>query len=486
MLLERVVARVDHLQQEVGVGRLLERRAERREQVLREIADEPHRVGEDDLALAPARPAAPQGARARIEGREELVLREHVGARERVEQRALAGVRVADDRHRGHAVPRALATALLALLAELLQLVLEVRHPVLRAPAPDLELGLAGTAPADAAGEAREAVVLLPEPRHRVLQLRELHLQLAVSTLGALREDVENELRPVDDLQVGHLGDRARLRRRKLAIEDEDVGVELDGAHDDLFELALAHHEPGIDVRAHLDDRVRRLDPRRACELAELAHALLGLPERLRPAGLVAHVHQDGAPVLGLDHARPRAPRELRFEVAHQPADVDVRLGDGHGPDLPVGGAAVGARDVVRLAERARLAPRCQLDGGDEIEPQAHQIDPIVVRQRLAAQVRVHEAQAAEAALRGAQAPDVRQHQLGRVTDDDRVDRARSVDEHADLPARLERDRRERPRQLGRRDVVERARDAGRGARERAASTAGDPPCCHRLRWTCP
>ena len=46
------------------------------------------------------------------------------------------------------------------------------------------------------------------------------------------------------------------------------------------------------------------------------------------------------------------------------------------------------------------------------------------------------------------------QHQLAGVADDDVVDLARAVDEDAHLPPRLDRDRRERPRQLRRRDVV--------------------------------
>ena len=40
--------RVDHVQQQVGVHRLLERRAERGDQVVRQVADEADRVGEHD------------------------------------------------------------------------------------------------------------------------------------------------------------------------------------------------------------------------------------------------------------------------------------------------------------------------------------------------------------------------------------------------------------------------------------------------------
>ena len=73
-----------------------------------------------------------------------------------------------------------------------------------------------------------------------------------------------------------------------------------------------------------------------------------------------------------------------------------------------------------------------------EIEAQAHEVDEVVARERLASQVRVHEAQAAEAPLGRAQAPDVGEHQLPGVPDDDVVDLPRAVHEHADLPARLD------------------------------------------------
>jgi hypothetical protein len=77
-----------------------------------------------------------------------------------------------------------------------------VADALARAAPPDLELRLAGAAPADAAREARERVVLLPEAGQGVLELRELDLELAVAALGVLREDVEDELRAIDDLQV--------------------------------------------------------------------------------------------------------------------------------------------------------------------------------------------------------------------------------------------------------------------------------------------
>jgi hypothetical protein len=108
----------------------------------------------------------------------------------------------------------------------------------------------------------------LGEARHGVLELGELHLELAVAALGALGEDVQNELRAIDDLEIGVLCDGARLRRRKLPVKDKDAGVELDRAHNDLFELALSHDELRVHVVAHLDDAIDHVGARAPCQLA--------------------------------------------------------------------------------------------------------------------------------------------------------------------------------------------------------------------------
>jgi len=96
------IGRVDDLDQDVGPVDLLEGRAERVDQLVRELVDEPDRIGDDrGLAVAELDLAA-----RRIERREELVLGEHVGVRERVEERTFPRVRVADDGDDGNVEPR--------------------------------------------------------------------------------------------------------------------------------------------------------------------------------------------------------------------------------------------------------------------------------------------------------------------------------------------------------------------------------------------
>ena len=239
------------MQQQRGVGDLLEGGPEGGHQVRRQVADEAHRVGDDHLALA--REAQP--ARGRVERREHPVGDQHGALGERAQQRALAGVGVADDREDRQLAPRAPAPPRLALPAQRAELALQPRDALAHAPAVDLELLLAGPAPADPAGQARERAVLdLREPRQPVAQLGELDLELAVPGRGVLREDVEDQLGAVDHAQIEPLREVARLRRRQVLVEDDQVDVALEGADHELLEATGADQQLRIDARPVLRD----------------------------------------------------------------------------------------------------------------------------------------------------------------------------------------------------------------------------------------
>src|SRR5581483_6279994 len=89
-----------------------------------------------------------------------------------------------------------------ALPAQLCQPAPEDGDAAARQPAVGLELRLPGPARADAAAEPFE---VLPHPAHArqvVLELRELDLELALGGDGVLGEDVEDQLRAVDDARL--------------------------------------------------------------------------------------------------------------------------------------------------------------------------------------------------------------------------------------------------------------------------------------------
>ena len=264
------------MQEEVGVAQLLERGAERRHQVGRQVADEAHRVGDDHLALA--REAQPP--RGRVERREQLVLDEHVGVRERAQQRALAGVRVADDREhraRPRRVRRARRPA--RWRRELRELALEPRDAVAHAAAVDLELRLAGAAAADAAGEPREA-------RSRAARAAAAGTGAARARPGACRPAVAARCAKMSRISCVRSMTRrsrrsARLRAcagREVVVEDHEIDVELEGADHELLELAGADQRARVDLRpraAAID--VDDLDAGRARQLAQLRDGVVGV-----------------------------------------------------------------------------------------------------------------------------------------------------------------------------------------------------------------
>ena len=120
-----------------------------------------------------------------------------------------------------------------------------------------------------------------------------------------------------------------------------------------------------------------------------------------------------------------------------------------------------GGRQQMRAAHLARQ-PRAlvHVDGDHQVEPEQRQIVQVVLRQLLAAQVRVDGAQAAEAPLADARALEVGPLDAACVADDDRLDVALAVNERAYLAARLVRQLGELTRELGCDDLLR--RDAAR------------------------
>jgi hypothetical protein len=99
------------------------------------------------------------------------------------------------------------------------------------------------------------------------------------------------------------------------------------------------------------------------------------------------------------------------------------------------------------------MAGRIDGDRGDRVEPQQAEVGQVVARERLAAQVRVDEANAAQPARTAAEPPEIRQHDLRGVADHDVLDRAAAVDQHADLAMQAGGERAELRRQFGGHDV---------------------------------
>src|SRR6185436_15378794 len=135
----------------------------------------------------------------------------------------------------------------------------------------------AGSACADAAAEPGQRRAGADEPRQQVLELRELDLQLALARPRPPREDVENQLRAVDDLAADLFLDLAQLRRRQLVVEDDDVDGGFRRRRGQALHLARAEERRRIGLGALLEDPERDLGAGRLREPGQLVERALGV-----------------------------------------------------------------------------------------------------------------------------------------------------------------------------------------------------------------
>ena len=136
---------------------------------------------------------------------------------------------------------------------------------------------------------------MLPEtahPRQVVLQLRELDLELPFGGHGVLREDVEDQLRAIDDPRLEGVLELALLHGRKLVVDEQRLGARAAEGFLELDELALADVGARVRLGSALDelgDGLHSRRPRKLLQLCELANGIHALRE-----------HGDDEPALGL------------------------------------------------------------------------------------------------------------------------------------------------------------------------------------------
>ena len=167
---------------------------------------------------------------------------------------------------------------------DLTETALEQRDPPICETAVGLELRLAGAARSDTAAQALEVLPHPAHPRQVVLQLGQLDLELPLGRDGVLGEDVEDQLRSVDDARGQCVLERALLGRIELVVDDEHVCFELLEDLLELMELALADVRPRVGRDAVLDDVTARLDACGSRQLGQLGQ-LGGRVDSLREHG---------------------------------------------------------------------------------------------------------------------------------------------------------------------------------------------------------
>ena len=159
-----------------------------------------------------------------IESGEEHVLGDHVRRGQVVEERRLARIGVADERHHGMRAAPPLAPMQGAGALHRIEVTLDPGDPLLDLAPVGFDLRFARTAEkAEAAALALEMRPGSHQPALLMREMRVLDLQRTFARARTLAEYLEDQGRPVDDLGAERLLQIALLHRRKRAIHDDQV-----------------------------------------------------------------------------------------------------------------------------------------------------------------------------------------------------------------------------------------------------------------------
>jgi hypothetical protein len=88
---------------------------------------------------------------------------------------------------------------------------------------------------------------LARQARLQITELRDLDLELARQSAGALGEDIKDELAAIDNPKIKFLFEIARLRRTETVVEDRERRAVLARDRAQLADLALADKGARID-----------------------------------------------------------------------------------------------------------------------------------------------------------------------------------------------------------------------------------------------
>ena len=357
---------VDDVQDDVGVGNLLQGGAEGFHQLRRQRPDEPYRVGERVTdAVRCFRPAD-----GRIQGGEERVLDEHSRIRQAVEQRRLAGIGVAGDCHRRHGIAAAVGALGFPCGLHGGDLPAQLRHPGTDAPAVQLDLRLTGPAGTNAAagrpdapaGLAGHGLAPATEPGQEVLKLGQLYLGLAFAALGMLRENVQDERGAVNDLDLHDVFQTAALRRRQLAVDNDRVSA---GGHHYVAQflgLARAQESPRIRLQPALDNTVQHLGAGCLGQRCQLPQGIVGVVGRaFGPETGEDNALQAQLPVLNLGDVL-KLGRQTRY-TAQGAAFGEVLL-----VAVEFGMLGIKFGECLCSAADALFASRCGVAGQDTVD----------------------------------------------------------------------------------------------------------------------
>jgi hypothetical protein len=143
-------------------------------------------------------------------------------------------------------------------------------------PAVFLELLLARAAEADAPLIAGQVGPHPLEPRHGVLELRHLDLEMGLVRPRVGREDVQDDLGAVDHLHLELPLEVARLGGPEVVVEDDDVGLLGLGDRLELLDLPRADVGGDVDLVTLLQHTADHTQAGRLHQSPELIQGIVG------------------------------------------------------------------------------------------------------------------------------------------------------------------------------------------------------------------
>ena len=318
LLLQHRTRRIAHMQQQLRTLHLFQRRAKAAHQRMRKVAHESHRIRQQHLT--PRRQL--QLPQLWIERRKHPLRLQHTRPGQRIKQRRLPRIRISHNGNRRHRHRLAPLPLLPPNPPHALKLRLDVVHANINLAAIGFQLRLARTARSNAAAGLRHTFALTRKPRQLILQLRQLDLQHTLASPRMTRENIEDQLAPIDHRTRQPRFNIPSLRRRQIMVEQHQTRASRCHHSHNLIQLSAAHQRSRIRLRPPLNQhrrlhrssrsrqllklRQRRIEilfmrvPRRSFQLRGVipqrsrGARLLSRPCQLFATGCKLHGHQHG------------------------------------------------------------------------------------------------------------------------------------------------------------------------------------------------
>jgi len=203
------VAYVDNMHEKVCIFKLFKGGPKGGDQFPREFSDEAHRVGNNDFGLLRESFPSARG----IQCGKEPAFGYYGTTGQRVQQSRFSRIGVSYDRYDGQPLLGPFRPPLGPLSLDGQKGFFQMGDAFAYSAPVNLQFCLSGASPSDTSCKTRHGSAFAGESGKEILELGQLHLNFAFSTPSPLGKDVENELRPVYDLQFCKIGDGTDLGR---------------------------------------------------------------------------------------------------------------------------------------------------------------------------------------------------------------------------------------------------------------------------------